>query len=106
MHQMLVVDPKWVEEAKDDLKQRLKEKMSIAADVVKKFKRGHEYKFLKECHPNAWTPPKLGDILSGKTNYASTGKATTLIPYPRQYRTRFLFQIYFLNLCIHYGAFY
>merc|ERR1712156_1028526 len=72
MHQMLVVDPKWVEEAKDDLKQRLKEKMSIAADIVKKFKRGHEYKFLKECHPNAWTPPKLGDILSGKTNYAST----------------------------------
>ena len=84
MHQMLVVDPKWVEEAKDDLKQRLKEKMSIAADVVKKFKRGHEYKFLKECHPNAWTPSKLGDILSGKTNYASTGKDTTLIPYPRQ----------------------
>ena len=71
---MLVVDPKWVEEAKDDLKQRLKEKMSMAADVVKKFKRTHEYKFLKQCHPNAWTPTVLGEILSGKTTNTSTGK--------------------------------
>ena len=74
MHQLLVVDPKWVEEANDSLKQKLMEKMSSAEEVVKKFRRQSEYKLLKQCHPNAWTPPVLGDILSGKTKNTSTGK--------------------------------
>ena len=74
MHQLLVVDPKWVEEAHDSLKQRLYDKMSSAADVIKKFKRQSEYKFLKQCHQNAWTQPVLGDILSGKSTITSTGK--------------------------------
>ena len=74
MHQLLVVDPKWVEEANDSLKQKLMEKMSSAEEVVKKFRRQNEYKLLKQCHPNAWTPSVLGDILSGKTKNTSTGK--------------------------------
>ena len=74
MHQLLVVDPKWVEEANDSLKQKLMEKMSSAEEVVKKFRRQSEYKLLKQCHPNAWTPSVLGDILSGKTKNTSTGK--------------------------------
>ena len=74
MHQKLVVDPKWVEEANDSLKQRLHDKMSLAYDVIKKFKRQSEYKFLQQCHSNPWTPKPLGDILSGKSNISSTGK--------------------------------
>ena len=74
MHQKLVVDPKWVEEANDSLKQRLHDKMSLAFDVIKKFKRQSEYKFLQQCHSNAWTPQPLGEILSGKTTNSSTGK--------------------------------
>ena len=74
MHQLLVVDPKWVEEANDSLKQRLHDKMSLACHVIKKFKRQSEYKFLQQCHSNPWTPKPLGDILSGKSNYSSTGK--------------------------------
>ena len=73
MHQLLVVDPKWVEEANDSLKQRLHEKMSLACDVIKKFKRQSEYKFLQQCHSNAWTPKPLGEILQGKTTNSSTG---------------------------------
>ena len=72
MHQLLVVDPKWVEEANDSLKQRLHDKMSLACDVIKKFKRLSEYKFLQQCHSNPWTPKPLGDILFGKTKYSST----------------------------------
>ena len=34
MHQLLVVDPKWVEEANDSLKQKLMEKMSSAEEAV------------------------------------------------------------------------
>ena len=73
MHQLLVVDPKWVEEANDSLKQRLHDKMSLAYDVIKKFKRQSEYKFLQQCHSNPWTPKPLGDILSGKATNSSTG---------------------------------
>ena len=72
MHQLLVVDPKWVEEANDSLKQRLHDKMSLACDVIKKFKRLSEYKFLQQCHSNPWTPKPLGEILSGKTNNSPT----------------------------------
>ena len=72
MHQLLVVDPKWVEEANDGLKQRLHYQMYLAGHVIKKFKRQSEYEFLLQCHSNPWTPKPLGDILLGKTRYIST----------------------------------
>ena len=74
MHQMLVVDPKWVEEVHDELKKRLLEKMNVAEPVAKKSKRHAEFVALKNCHPNAWNPPVLSDILSGKPKPSSTGK--------------------------------
>ena len=72
IHQMLVVDPKWVEDVHDELKIRLAEKMSAAEAVVKKWKHTAEFTALKNCHPNAWNPPILRDILSGKSKTHST----------------------------------
>ena len=73
MHQMLVVDPKWVEEASEEVKSRLLTNMTKAEPVVKKYGKHAEYSALKKCHPNAWTPPFLKDILSGNYKKDSTG---------------------------------
>lgn len=74
MHQMHVVDPKWVEEIHDELKTRLKNNMMAAESVAKKWCRYPEFVALKHCHPNAWNPPILSDILAGKAKNTSTGK--------------------------------
>ena len=70
---MLVVDPKWVEEASEEVKSRLLSVMMKAEPVVKKYGKQQEYHALKKCHPNAWTPPFLKDILSGTYKKDSTG---------------------------------
>ena len=73
MHQMLVVQPQWVEEASDEVKTRLLAVMTKAEPVVKKYGKHAEFSALKKCHPNAWTPPILKDILSGHLKPHSTG---------------------------------
>ena len=74
IHQLMVVDPKWVEEVHDELKNRLLETMKKAKAVANKWNLMPEYIALKNCHPNAWNPPILCDILSGKSRTNSSGE--------------------------------
>lgn len=84
MHQLLVVDPKWVEDASDEVKSGLLKAMVNAENLAKKCKVHAAFCALKNCHPNPWSPPILKDILSGHLKQNSTGSLLyiqTLVVY-------------------------
>ena len=74
MHQMIVIDPKWIDEVPEELHLRRKNALVAAEHMAKKWKVVGEYVALKQCHPNAWPPPILMEILSGKPTRLCTGK--------------------------------
>ena len=78
MQQMLVVDPKWVEEVHDELKTQLLNNMMAAESIAKKWRCHAEFMALKHCHTNPWNPPILRDILAGKSENTSTGKTLSI----------------------------
>ena len=77
-HQLLVVDPRWVDEAVDETKTKLLKAMTSAEPVVKKWKCMPEFLALKRCHANPWDPPMLKDILAGKASSLNSYSGTMI----------------------------